>query len=567
MSASRADLVEMFQEADRRGDRTTAEAVMLKLEQMQQPTVTAQPQPTPQAQPTPTQEPAVIPEQTGTGLGMAFGGKKEDLDFTERVGLDLEKRKQEVTESLEDLLSGKIRSTEAAVQVVGKGFAGSLFDVMGEGVTEGVKAVERMAPETTESIKEGWRYLSETETGKQIGEVLEGGITEYRKFKEANPRAAKDIESVLNIGMLIAPVKVKAKIGPTPLGKTAAALEASAGRSARKNKQVFVDELISPEKTKKVLQAETARTTEKGVGPFKRSVVELSSHEKAIAKEVNQISGVSNKKTIQGNLNVISKANKNLAVKLDKKLKNAQKPVTRKEVNRNIDNAIELMIKENPVIVGNAETTARRVADKAKIILDDHPGTPKGIWDARKELDAWIKSQKGDKAFDPVMENSLSIAVREVRTSMNHTVAKHAPSVTFEKDMKRMGKLYDAIENIAPKAAKEPNTAILRAWQNAAIATRLKGRANQELALMLGMGTLGAMAAFAPYITAGFATILGGRSIKNLVMAPGSRKGAAKLIKMVDRAILSSKNPSMIKQLRADRMVLVDFLKSEEETP
>ena len=231
---------------------------------------------------------------------------------------------------------------------------------------------------------------------------------------------------------------------------------------------------------------------------------------------------------------------------------------------RNIDDAVRKLISENPVIVGDAQRVAERVAKKAKELMSQNPSTAQGLLESRKQLDSWIRLQKGQKAFDPAMENALSVSVRTVRQTMNDTIGKAVPSVAVKNELRKQSLLYDALDNIAPKAAAEANTAIARAWQNAVKVLPFRGVANHELALLFGVGGLGAAAMFAPYVSGLLGVTLVGMGIKKAVMSANTRKGLGLLLKSVDRAVLTSKNPSMIKQLRADRALIIETLKNSE---
>ncbi|GMR03274.1 MAG: hypothetical protein BMS9Abin21_104 [Thermodesulfovibrionia bacterium] len=490
--------------------------------------------------------------------------------FLERVGGRLEKRQEEVTQTFEDYGKGEIGFPQAAVQVLGKAGAGGTLDILGEGVVSVGRNIGEVTPELIKepvinAAKQSWEWIKESGAGQLAGQAISKGSNGWNEFKNEFPQGAKTIESVANIAILLAPTKVKINANPSVLGKAAKSVERSAERTTRRQRRDFIKKLVTPVESKKVLIDETSRTAEIGRGPFKRSVVNLSPQERVMAAEVKRVAGVSGSKTIQGNLNAIINANIKLAKKLDSEVKKSKILITRNEVAKNIDNAVDDLISRNPVIVGNAETTARRVATKAKEIIGNNPGTPKGVLDSRKQLDSWIRSQKGEKAFDPVMENALSIAVRTVRRSMNDTVSARVPGARIKSELKRQSILFDVIDNVAPKAAKESNTAIFRAWENTARVLPFRGEANQKLALLFGVGGLGAAAAFAPWITGATALVLGSVAIKKAVISPGARKGIASLISMTDKALLSSKNPSMIKQLRADRAILVELLKTSQE--
>lgn len=493
---------------------------------------------------------------------------QEDKGFFERVGEDLTKRKEAISETVKSAEKGDIGEFQQTVQTAGQ-VAGGVLDIIGEGVVSAAKGVSLVIPDAIEepakeALKAGWDTLTKTEIGKVATQAIEGGLNEWNKFKQANPQEAKTIESAVNIGILLAPVKVKAKAEPTVLGKTADILGQKAGKQIATQRKEFAERLISPKKTAKVLTEETARTTEKGIGPLKRSVVELSPREKLVASEVNKLKGVSPKNSIQGNLNVIYKENEKLAKKLEYHVAKSKSPITYGEMSTRIDNAVENLIKENPVITGSAETMATKLADKAKQILSENPSTPLGVLNSRKQFDAFVRSQKRN-AFDPALENALSTSVRTVRNAMNDAVDEKVISTSVKRELKRQNLLYDAIENIGPKAAEESNYAIGRAVQNMAKVLPFRSKFVQEAGTVAGLGIVGASAAFAPVFAAGLTAGVAAVGTGKLLLGPGMKKNLGRVITGLDKAILSSKNPSMIKQLRADRALIVELIKNSEE--
>ena len=499
--------------------------------------------------------------------------KPQEQGYLGKLGDVFEKRGEEVGKTAADFYDFKLLPHEAVVQTLGKGIAGTALDVIGvtglEILKGGGKVASFLIPDSIEDpvkeqFKKGWETLVGTDTAKELVKIAGQGQEAWNEYKKYHPQDAKNIESAINIGLLLAPAKTKAKAGPTKLGKAAGAIQKSAEKSAIQNRAGFIEKLITPERTKKVLVDEVARTTEKGVGPFKTSVVKLTPREAEVAAEVTRIAGVGKKHTVQQNYNIIADHNIKLAQKLEQDLGKRRLFTSSSQVSKNIDDAVTKLVQENPVIVGNAEKTAQRIAQKAKELVKAQPQTPQGILKARKELDAWVRSQKGSKIFDPEMENTLSVSVRTVRQSMNDSISKYVPGVKVKSELKRQSLLYDALENMGPKAAIEKNSAIARAWQNAVRALPFRGVANQELALAFGIGGLGAAALFAPWVSGALGLTLTGLGIRKAIISPSTRAGLAKLIKTVDRAILSSKNPSMIKQLRADRAVIVDIVKNAE---
>ena len=492
-------------------------------------------------------------------------------DFGTRVEEKLDKRWDEVGKIMKDVETGKISGFRASVDLTGKAVAGPILDYIGEETVDVIKGISMTIPDSVkDTVKEGWDWFQNTDEGKFIIDkftsALEFGEKGYKEFKKEFPEHARTLEALTNIGLVMAPAKVKQNAKPTIIGKQATKFNRSALKSQLANRKKFVQDLISPEQTKKVKIAETARTTEKGKGMFKRSVVEPSAREIDIADEVRRIKTVNPKNTIQGNLTEVRKHNELLARKLDGALSKSKAQITYKESAQGIDDAVKELIDTNPVIVGNAQTTATRVADKAKEIIASHPSTPSGMLAARKEFDNFIRKMRssGEKVLSGDVDNALTVSVRTVRQKMNDMIHKAVPRESVKDQLRRQNLLYDAMDNMGPKAAMEGNHAIARAWNNATKVLKYKQAGVGELGLLFGLGYVSASEVFAPIISglAGLGVVLYGGH--RLAVSPNTRKGIAKLIEMTDRALLTSKNPSMIKQLRADRALMVEVMKNAE---
>lgn len=493
----------------------------------------------------------------------------EKKGFVERTEQRLEGRKAEVGKSALDLIQGDIGPSQAAIQIIGKGVAGSALDIVGEGITSAGRGLSFIIPDSIEepakqAIVKGWKILTETDLGKAAGEALKGGVEQWNEFKQENPQTAKTIESSVNIGLILAPAKTKAHAKPTVLAKTSKKIGKVTAKQISAKRSQFVGELIRPKSTPAIRLEETARTKEIGRGLFKRSVVELSPRQKEIMTEVKRIKGVSKKNTVQGNLNVVNNANVNLNKKLARDVGKSRATITFDEARQAIDDAVTELIESNPLITGIPEKTARKFADSAIEIISKQPSTPLGILKARKQFDKLIRRQKG-QAFDPKFENITSVTTRKIRNAMNDLVDSSVNTTAVKKELKKSSLLFDAIDNIGPKAADEANFAIGRAVQNMAKVLPFRSKFVQEAGTIVGLGIVGASSTFAPVFAGGLAatvaTVTGGR----LLLGPGMKKSLGKIIKGLDRAIFTSKSPSMIKQLRLDRALIVELIKNAEE--
>ena len=492
--------------------------------------------------------------------------EEEKLGFVTRVGNDLKKRLSMQRLIASEVSAGNQSFAEGMLQVGGKVGAGAAFDFMGEVLVSAGRGLSNITPDVIEqpmkdaAISAGHAFLN-TEIGRKGIDSAMQGVDAYAQFSEENPRAARNIEAVVNIGLLAAPVKGKPKADTTVLGKTALSLEKKALEQTGQSKANFVKTLVMPKQTAAVRTEQVGRTAESGL--LRSKQVGASKAEEAIAKTVSEIPEVSGKNTLQGNYNVINQALSKEAESLSKQLIKNDVAISRKEI-LEASKKIKTTLADNPLLVGDAEKVANKIISKMDGIIKKNGSSASGLLKSRKELDAWIKSQKGKNIFDPKNENAISIALREVRQSANDLIAKKVPSLEVKESLRAQSNMYRALENIAPKAADEASNVALRAWQNVTSILPFRGEFNQTMAVLFGVGGLGASAMFAPFFTklalGGIVTYGVGRA----VMSAPVKKGLSLLLKESDKAIRATKDANLIKQLRADRALVVEILKDSE---
>jgi len=466
-----------------------------------------------------------------------------------------------------DAIRNKPTIPEVALQTAGQ-YAGGVGDVIGKAGMEVLHGIRNLAPEHIDELKntisKGFKYIANTDVGKLGIDAVKKGGAMWSNFQQNYPNEAKDIESMFNIGLLMAPVKGRENPPIFPPEKIAMKLEASASKqlAARRNK--FIDELVRPEQTKKVRIEQTARTSEEGL--LHTKVVQPSATEQEIASEVRKIPGVNHSRDFQYNLNVISDANKNIANDLRTAVEKRTLPIPRRQVMSDIRKSINDMIKKNPTISSdnNLLTMANHVADNAARIINSYPATPGGLLSARQAFDSWAKKiQK--KVFDGGDKiSTFKESVDSVRSSMNDSLAKAVPSAEVKGMLKRQHLLFKAMDNIAPKAGAQSINAVIRLMDKVRPLGALRTTIVQNLGTISGMGIIGASAFFSPVIAKTLATAgigyVGGR----MILSPTAKRGLAALLRATNETLTTTKSPSLIRQLRADREVLATAIKNSE---
>lgn len=492
--------------------------------------------------------------------------------MAEQIGAQLKKRGEQFSTIAQAELKGEQTFLDSMLQVAGKVGAGAVLDIMGTGLETTARFIAKdlsaLTPDIIENplkdaVTSAAHMFLNTDLGQKGLNAARRGVESYNAFAKENPRAARNIEAVIDIGLLAAPVKGKPKAAITAPGRAAQRLTKAAERQEFKTRKEFTEDLITPKQTAAVKEAQVPRTEEVGKGVLKRKVVNLSNQEQQVAAEVATISGVKQSNTLQGNFNAVSKEITREAQKLEAALKANDIPFPRKEFNARMTRVAD-ELSNNPLIVGDAEKTAGRIVNKSKQLLKDKPSTVSNLLKVRKELDAWIKSQKGTNIFDPKQENALSIALRAIRQETNSFIDSKAVNVSVKSSLKKQSNLFRALDNIAPKAADEAGNVVLRAWKNLLSVLPLRGEFNQTMAAIFGLGGLGASAVFAPLFTKLVLGSIGIYATGRLIISPKTKRGLAMLLNQTDKGIRTVKDANLIRQLRIDRAALLELIQKSE---
>jgi hypothetical protein len=134
------------------------------------------------------QKPIVQPEQKPQG-------------FLASVGESAKKRAGQVKEAF----GRKQTMPETALQTLGAG-AGFLGDVLGAGLISTVKAITPDVIERAAADKA--KEIFQSPGGQAALQSIQGGMESYQSWKKQNPRAAANIESVVNIASLLPTQKI-----------------------------------------------------------------------------------------------------------------------------------------------------------------------------------------------------------------------------------------------------------------------------------------------------------------------------------------------------------------------
>ena len=399
----------------------------------------------------------------------------------------------------------------------------------------------------TESGKQGLQNIANF--AKPLTDVMTKAETEMGEmgYKKHGPMGGA-IASTL-------PTAYTMMLGPA-LSNLGKGMKDWGAMSALKKKRAFTQELVSPRP--KYKQRVKGSLREEDLGRFRGTRVKPTKEELAYADEIATVKGVSPSKSIHRNIAALNKEKDVRFAEIGKKLDDIETPIQKSASMADPGNAVKKMLDDDPMLVG-MEKQANMWAARAREFIADNPPTARGLWEARKQFDAYAEAKVSTMwtKENPTAAGAHSI-VRGIRDSMNSRIASVAPQ--YADDMARSSNLLSARLNVAEKAANVSRSAFVRGVQNAAGMIGLRNELMQGMAVLTGTSVLGAATAFAPAISAAVAGVGGVIGAGRVITAPQTRMILGQTIRAIGLALGKAKDQKLISQLKADRAILIDTL-------
>jgi hypothetical protein len=462
---------------------------------------------------------------------------------------------------------GFITDIQSAGQV-----AGGVWDSLGETFVLGAKGISFLTPDFIKGpVKQGWQagvdFITNSPKSMEALKAVEGGLESYGEWKKENPESALTLESVVNIGLLLAPVpkgvKVKGNpefvgpIKPPAVERAGKAMIDASGkqisdRSTQKALDLIVPKTGVPEQTREVSRA-----------GFKYNIVSPTAQEQKIVETVAKLK-IPQSASNQRSLNLIDDAIETEAKILEKQVAASKEAIPLTESFKLLDDvAANTKATDAFVSTNQLGQMVDDVVVKAKSLLQANPQTPLGVLKTRKELDAYVRSYKANKNAFPNQDNvetALSIALRDVRTALNTKVAQTAPKANVLTRLEKQSNLYRARVPVIEKAKADASNSLGRLWQTT---TGVTGVKMPSTPLAIGV-TGAALAGWLPAIIGGVGVGIAGRGIYRGVISPQLKKFLGQSLIASSKALKQAKNPETIRQLRADRAVIIELLKNSK---
>jgi len=492
--------------------------------------------------------PSVIPRKT-------FGEK-----VTKITG-----RRFEKVEELVDIYADKKQSLiETGFQTGAQGMA-----AVWETVFAGIGSAAAKIPGLTEKAEEVATDILTKVPGKWAVEAMSSGLESYEKWKnksESNTRIGRNTEAAVEVIASLPVIKGMTLFKGS--GKLATGIDA-----ASPSTKSFIRKLLTPDESKAVKEARIKRTK---VIPFtKKYVYTPTPAEKAMESAVytttskTPFKGISPRKTLQQNYNIIDKANTKEAIKLEKKMNLQVSGYDQKGLLNKLKETATKLTEEHPLIAGDAGETMKKLMIKATQLIEDSSALTYTLFKVRKKYDKWIKKiepdlyPKGAKVLvGDQRETALVIANREIRTAIHDTLYDAVPNNALKESLVKQHALFNAVEIVGQKAATEAKTRLGRIWQKAKKIIGARNVAVNILATIGGLTVWGTISKFGLPITGAIAGIGLTVGAGKILSKQPLRVALHQLLKELSKVKEKNLSPSEVGNLHSTKKEIGDFLET-----
>ena len=353
-------------------------------------------------------------------LDIPIDGAEDIPGYIEQITNNYAKRQQQVQQSIEDHRAGKMDTNtgigwldslagdaQLKIQGIGKGLAGTAMDVIGVGIGATIDGFSLIIPDVVEDpikqqVADSWDWLMNTEAGQDAAEAFSGGVGKYKAWKEDNPQAAKTFEALVNIGIMVTPIKARAKVGPVEgasITKQASRkVRISAAQSEKKARYNAIEKMLAPVVTKENVK-QLGAGGESIINPstlFRGPTLNATTAEREVIEHLVNMKQIKTWRSPSRAKLQVDKYQIKLNDEIGKILQqhsDIKIPIQSVEgkMKYNLAQALEGLptLKSNKQILKTVEDYVA----SAQAILKKHPNTPQGVHNARIEWDSFIKAE------------------------------------------------------------------------------------------------------------------------------------------------------------------------------
>ena len=452
---------------------------------------------------------------------------------------------------------------ELAVANLGEAIIPAAGDVMIEGAKIAGKVLSNVTPDvienpTVNAVIDIGQAIAELPTVQEMIELAKENYPKYLAMAKEYPHYDRMIKNVFSIASLGTNTKIEAGIDAVGSG-----LKSSAAKSTWKNRRESVSNMLEPihPETSDMTTTMSPTRTEGMLNSIKPNYTEQ-------ANEIIDITSTVPKLKPNGSFtdsrNAIYAEITNTAEKLKADIAKAGNPQLTVDVVQQLQDSMDNFPESIGFgLAGGTPKFATDLMTTAIRLVKESDGTAAGLLDARKKLDKFINKHQ-PKSLTQEYINSKAVAVSEIRTIMNDAVASTVPDVKVKDLLDKQHKLYKAWDVTGDKAITESRNAVGRLWQKVTGGNISIPKTPMALRALGGGMAYWVTSGNAGYALGGIAAGITATVGYDFLTGPTVRQGLGSLLTGTAKLIKTTKDTALLKQLKADRLIVIGLLSDLE---
>jgi uncharacterized protein YbcI len=516
-------------------------------------------------------QPTLSAPETYTPTNMAPEARMRE--FLGTVTPEFQKLREVGQRNLQEFGQGVSDEGATLARVGVEGVLPAAATVAGAVFKLGSRALGDLTPDVLENAvgqkvltaySEATNFLENSEEAQSALALAKQGFAAYSKWKQGNPEVARDVENLFDVATLMSPATKVSPILPVDVMDTAARkLTIAAKTQSREARKDTVLSMLDPDP----LESGRGKVTTEGI--LGKKTYNPTAGDLEVAEVITNIKAFNPKESFTNNARRIEETIESTRTELDNRILSKGNPkINVKLVGSKIrKDLIDLMNSPEFAVSGAVPKQAKAFNDVALDLIAKSDGTTLGLLNVRRSLDKWAKDNS-PAAFSPDYENSKRKIYSELRRSINEEVAATVPDVNVMGLLKKQTQMYNGLDIIDFKAKKESLTVLGRHLGNLERTYGIKPPSTPlAQAATIGAGVSVAASVPGTVILGAGATVLTGALALKYFRGPKAKENIAFLMKQTTKGIKKSENTAMISQLKADRLILIDYLNDIRTQP
>jgi len=405
------------------------------------------------------------------------------------------------------------------------------------------------------SVREGaediYNSVKDTPPFQLAAKAAEKGYQYFQEFKESNPAAADLFMNAVDLGSLFSPrpdLELK-----TAKRKT----RASASKAKIEERKEGITSMIQPDRP-------DSQDLIEEVGVLRRQRWVPKSWEDEMVGVLETIDGIDPNRSYTHNMNVLHRDIADSSKRVEAHIKRSGNPkIDGQQLLSEMNDALDEFKDTSGYrgITPEAQKIVDALAEDALQLVSKQGNRAMGLLKARQEFDKLLTA-----AYNGVLEPSAATgrakAAQVVRSILNEKLKSVTKGDEIHHLLNRQHNSFLALDRMANKRAKELDNALSRGLSRVKDVTNLP---TTPLALYATVGTgLGAIGGVGPAVAG---AVTGGLTYAALrqLSKPKRKQYLASMVSGIDKLIKKAESPSVVSELKMDRMLLVDALRMENQ--